>query len=421
MDKETGKQLLITGLIILFIATIVVFTVEFNKLLQYHVVILALSLASAMIVSQIPNVVFDIKLPVGVNATGSLGFATLIFWLLYSKTDIDTISKGQPLSNEVINSSTFNDDCKYPKVKISILCSANDDYNRTILIHLLNALEQTLPVNHKKCLSFVVRYWNGSPYDSTTKVNYFKLIESSYQDDTDYYVSIGTSASIAYKTFFKDNDLLNKKKLIFLGVTDPIGSGLVNSLTNRNEQYSIAGVSYCGNFEMLPILIQRIYPDDKLVYIYNKRNLQDKQIGDKIKNMPMVQDKILTIKELDREPIINDFEDNNVVYFSWLTVENMFRNQSYEEIYKIDKLVSTTATQVEQGLVPFAVTTSDSEIGRKGAQIISSNLEGVPLKKMDIFVPEWKIYVNCKKANVKNIPQSSINLASIKIDDENCN
>ena len=417
-DKKDGKQLLGIGLFLLVLTLTIVFTLDFNKLIQYHVVILILSLSSAMIISQIPDVVFDLKLPIGVNAAGSIGFSTLIFYLFYTKTD-EYFPPAQIPSNIPVELSSNSDNCTYPKVKISILCSDNDDYNRVILIHLLNALEAKLPAKHRKCLNFIVRYGSGVPFDSTSKQNYFSLIESAYHKDTDYHVAIGTGASIAYKTYLREKNLLRNSKFVFLGVTDPIGSGLVNSLTDRNEGTEIAGVAYCGNFERLPLKVQELYPDDKMIFIYNKAYLQDKQLADEIKNLPLVAEGKLKIKELDRQPLLSDFSEN-AVYFSWETVEHMFKNQSYEIIYKIDKLVSSTATQVEQGLVPFAVTTSDQTIGREGAKIISQNLDGKKLKSMDIFIPKWEVYANCKKALDRKIPKTLIRIANTKFDDEDC-
>jgi hypothetical protein len=308
-------------------------------------------------------------------------------------------------------------DCLYPKLKLVILCSGNTDYTRSITTSLINSLQPILPTKHKRCLYYDIHYGPRQPYDSV-KQEYLNEVANFIKRDVqyDYYISIGTAASLAIRDYFKLNNIVDKK-FIFLGVTDPVACGLVSRMKNRNETNNTGGVAYCGNFEELPARVHELYPKNKMEYIYWDAYPQDAQIADRISHTNFITDSLLILKKLDRLPTLEDLSDTSLVYFSWVTMENMFESQNIEMLLKVKNLVSTTQTHAVQGLVPFAISTSDNEIGKKGAALISENLSSKGnLGKTDVFIPDWKVYSNCRTARQKGIKSNIIQLADEKFD-----
>ena len=228
----------------------------------------------------------------------------------------------------------------------------------------------------------------------------------------DYYVSIGTPASLAMKAYLDSNKITNKK-FIFLGVTDPVACGLVTSLEFRSDNDNIGGVAYCGNFELLPARIHQIFPDRKLIYIYNSLYPQDEQLANQLQNRlskTFIRDGTLSILKLNRNPIVSDFTNKEAIYFSWGTLESLFDTNWGDVLSKIPYIVSTTKTHAERGLVPFAVSTSDEEIGNKGADLLIDNLtKKTNLGSSNIYVPIWRVYYNCKMAEKKGISLTVMN------------
>lgn len=387
------KFIFLLGIVLLLIATALVFSFPDITRSQFLTLVTLLSLSSAMIISQIPGAI-NIELPIGVKAAGAIAFGIFVFYLLYDK--YDTLATRHDPEDV---------DCIYPPVDVAILCSGNNDYNRTILVSFLNNLDQKLPIKHKRCLRYVVRYGPGLPIDGDgVEQQYddaiFRLTEIKHFD---YFVAIGTAAAISFNKFINKNQKYKDGNLIFLGVTDPIESELVVSLEQRNESSNVGGVAYCGNYEMLPAKIHQLFPDRKLIYIYSADYRQDEQIAKRIAESKLAKENILIIKKLNRPPKDGDFNDQSAVYFSWETIEEMFASERFEILEKITYLVSTTSIHAEQGIVPFAVSTSDIEIGRKGVEIISRSLDGESLGKIDVYIPKWITLANCEKAQSKGI------------------
>ena len=413
-NSKINRTLLGTGLGLLLLTLTLGFYYKAPTDIQRYLILICASLGAGLIVSQI-NGIFNIKLPLGITATGSIGVMVMVFYL---GKDLVKIQPG-PKDDESFKS--FDTDCVYPKAKFAIFCSANNDYNRNILISFINGLEERLPINNKKCVYYITKWGSGRPFDSASvRESYQSQIKELYfKEKFDYYVAIGTQAAIVLKDFLTNEKILTDKKFVFLGVTDPIASGIVEDVENRKENLNIGGVAYCGNYDEFPIKVSQLYPGKKLCFMYDKSYPQDEHLAKRLENSEINRSGRLQVISLDRFPNSNDFADTSRVYFSWMTFETMFGNEGIETLKGVKYLVSSTASQSEQGVVPFAVTTSDQEIGKKGAELIS-NVEknNIKLGQADIIFPKWRVYVNVREARDRHISNQVVSLADFKYSDQ---
>jgi len=224
----TPILLLIFGVLLLLTAVAIIFVFdgidsEVNDL-KYVSVKLVLAISAALIVSQLPGTL-KINLPVGITSSGAIGFAVLVFLVLPSES---------VNADEKVNSALG--ECSYPIVNIAILSSGNVDYTRNIKTSFLNSLHTLLPIKAKHCLNYSEYFGPRGPYDTITTRNAYQdeVYNIFKRDHYDYFVAIGTQAAIAFLDYFEENNI-ESKKLIFLGVTDPVETGLVNTIEGRNQ------------------------------------------------------------------------------------------------------------------------------------------------------------------------------------------
>lgn len=401
-DKKVNYILFFSGF------SILAFTALFSLILPHPeniskiIIQTFLATGTALLTSQVPGMM-RIKLANGISAAGGFAFGVMVFLI-----DPSSVAKDKTVAID----QSFLPDCNSTKLKLIVVVGGNTDYTRAIKTYFLNTLQPLLNYKLNKCLYYEDYYISSSVNDTATdaKSSITRVTNRLDTEPYDYYISIGTSASIFLKTYLKNKNF-TRKKMIFLGVTDPIGSNLVTTLTERDEITNISGVAYAGNFEKLPIMINKYFPKKKLVYIYNMHMTQDQQIGESLSHNPLtVDDKTLTVRALDRDPVLQDFQDTSKVYFSWITLENFFSTEQVKILKNIPYIVSTTKTHAELGLVPVAISTSDEEIGKAGAAMIIKSLgaSSVYLGKEDIVIPKWQAYVNCRLSVHKGIDADAI-------------
>lgn len=367
-----------------------------------------IAIGTLLTLSQVP-VIMNIKLPFGIAAGGSAAMAVMLY--------IFPSSTGQTLFTNRSDSTDAGrnlPDCNSEKISIAVFSGGNLDYTRAIKTYFLNSLQPRMNFSFKKCL-YYEDYYVTPALD--TPVLLKEIGQTNLESRTfDYYIAIGTSAAVGLKLYMEKHKIY-KKKFIFLGVTDPVKSGLVSTHSERNDDSNITGVAYCGSAENLPLKIREFYPNDTLVYIYNDINLQDEQIASHLRGIQLERDHKLIIKRLDHtDPTMADFADSTKVYFSWLTLENYFSTEKVEVIRNIKKVVSTTQAHAELGLLPLAVSTSDEEIGKSGADLIMRSLKDPDknLGKFDVVIPKWRSYVNKTLARINNLDRDAIEHADRK-------
>jgi hypothetical protein len=213
--------------------------------------------------------------------------------------------------------------------------------------------------------------------------------------DANYIIAIGTQACQGTKRTL--GIMLSEYRLICIGVTAPIASGVISKATNRNgEDQNIGVVAYLQSPESFVQEIERILPGFTIHYVYQDGIPQNKAIADSLKkNMPDV-----VITALDHEPSVDDFPDNpGVVYFSWFPFERMKITRVYRE--RIFIITSSNQDDVkEEGLAAIALGPDLNELGEKAATMLKDDFKGKqPLGKADMGVPAHLYYsINCKSA-----------------------
>jgi hypothetical protein len=409
---ENDRNTFYIGVVLLaLLGTFVLITDVFlNKKfspISYEIIKVILAVSCTLVLSQLPNVL-NIDLPLGIKAAGGIAFGILIYF--YSPNFLQNKPEEQSVSVPKV---------KNRKIKIVILQSGSYEYANTISYSFYNKLRDSLGITDFDLeIPSVLTGVNDSYDEPNVQVDYSNKVKEIFsRAPYNYYITIGSAASIALSHYIKAHNLKEVKQ-IFLGVTDPVLLGLCNSLSeNRNDEQhrNIAGVAYCGNYEDLPNKIFNLFPSKKLCYIYNTSIIEDGHLAQRFLQTDLARSNTLIIKPINRKLVKGDFLDTNFVYFSWSTFDDAFAND-FSLINDNSYVVSTTSTHSKYGLVPIAVTTNDELIGQKGAEILLANLLGrKPLEEIDIFIPPWKSYINTRLAIRKyNLAEDLIEKCDIK-------
>ena len=226
----------------------------------------------------------------------------------------------------------------------------------------------------------------------------------------DYYVGVGTQAAMAFAGY--PGLSLDQHPLIFLGVTDPVGAGLVNTLEERDEDRNIAGVAYMSGLETILAEIHRIFPTRKLEYVYNSGYPQDEAMAERIRKTELFHVNTVGLTRTTRTPTLADLPDPRKVYFSWYTFEDMIERNVGGDIFDQRDVVATTEANVRDRQAPIGVSAEDKEIGKQGAQIIvRAFLDGADLHKMDVVGPRIYYWINCNKSKQRGLSFSQQVLA----------
>lgn len=351
-----------------------------------------------------------------ITGQGTFGFLNIksatggfLVWLIALSTFLYFFPKTSDASARPVST-----DKKTQKLRICVLKSGNYEYSNTILLSFLDVLRDSLKQTKYDLETPTILTGLGDTYNDPQIMADFKdkVQNMLSRGKFDYYLTIGSAASKAFADYKRDNGV--NVNFIFMGVTDPVSLDLCNSISSGRldpEHEKIGGVAYCGNYEELPNRVHRLFPNDKICYLYNANIIEDEHLAKRFQNevaASLIEKGILSIKRLDRSPVLGDFSDSNTVYFSWSTFDDSFIN-NFKLVSHVKRIISTTSSHAEYGLVPIAVTTSDEFIGQSGANIVLENLmKNMPLEKIDIVIPPWKSFVNVRLASKRNIPDSVI-------------
>jgi hypothetical protein len=275
------------------------------------------------------------------------------------------------------------------EVGIAILRSGDLEYTRGITYGFKTRLQQEQEKLDTKFEYYELTGPEEPPTRAVIKKKWKHLVElllkRGEQSPYDYYVAIGTQASLALEQGLADN--FEKTPFVFLGVTDPIRCELVTSLQDRRDERNIAGVTYGGDADRKASLLSYLFPGRKLIYIYQRGIPQDETIAWALKRNKLFREGVLSIKATRGKPTLADMPDMKAVYFSWYTFETMFEDNSGLDLLR-ERLMVTTADRanvVPRGLAIADVSAEDEEIGRLGAEIIIEHQsKGIDLGHRDI-------------------------------------
>ena len=182
-----------------------------------------------------------------------LGF---YFYEYYFEKNESVITEEIPTQNKV-------------KVEIGIVLNGYVHYTNAIRVGFRNEIEKIL---QKTTYKPHIEYTEGSPTpNDTLNENVFKELFSRFSDcEPDYLITIGTNVSE-----YANENYLNDIPIIFIGVTDPIKSGLSSSYGAELDRGNICGVKYGLFADEYVNFFEKICPNKRIGIIYSPQYQQD--------------------------------------------------------------------------------------------------------------------------------------------------
>lgn len=214
---------------------------------------------------------------------------------------------------------------------------------------------------------------------------------------------------MALVDYYKENVGVSGRcpPIIFMGVTYPVGMGLVDCLRSRCEPREICGVAYGadGLRAIVSMIYHKILPERKIRFIYFNDYPQDVEAAQQLERTRLYKEgqvEVVLAKWDSIEPLI---EDKDLVYVSWFTFESIFEETS-ERADKIrtklkDKIVvATTRLNCMNRNAVAACCADDVEVGEEAAALLISHLNGKVkhLGERDVVLPPIKYWLNMDKA-----------------------
>jgi len=162
-------------------------------------------------------------------------------------------------------------------VQVGLVLTGEIYFTREIMASFTQKLDQLLgPTAYAANYEFVI----GEPDASMESKNQqiFETLLNKFPDKkVDYLVTIGTQASeYAKKHYF------GTFPLVFIGVTDPIRSGLIERYEADRNRGNIAGIVYGVPLEAYLGFFQRAFPGKKFGFVYNANFHQDIYLRDRV-------------------------------------------------------------------------------------------------------------------------------------------
>jgi hypothetical protein len=220
----------------------------------------------------------------------------------------------------------------------------------------------------------------------------------------DYLVGVGSFASIALKNSGLA-DALHADGMIFVGITDPVGAGLVSSLSNRRDKEPVAVVRYGRGGQKYGEYLASMFPKgQKLVFVYQQGGPpQDEYMAGELNRVPGIS-AYPYVGELNPD----DLSDPDAIYFAWYGFDNLLSDagQGGAALLKRKKVVPSTCTKENVDLAGIVVSVNDVAVGSAGAEtmwqaIKAKHIDNTPIKlgERDVTEVDYQAWVN--RATVK--------------------
>ncbi len=212
----------------------------------------------------------------------------------------------------------------------------------------------------------------------------------------DVLVGVGTQgAQYLFERFPLEGD--DRQQLLFLGVSDPVRSGLVGTLKAPRTR-RIAGVGYGRGANELVEHIREVFPQQTLAFLYAPSVEQDRLMAEQLRGAPGVR-----LVVLDGPLRQHHFERPADVYFGWYALDRALERPDHSCVGILDSrvIVSTTLHNTwATGICAVSVGADDREIGRRGALLLArASNAGTHLGTMDVERPELRREVDHRRLN----------------------
>jgi hypothetical protein len=235
------------------------------------------------------------------------------------------------------------------------------------------------------------------------------------RQNIDYLVTAGTYATKA----IRDAGLVDKlgaKGQIFIGVTDPVRSGIVESLEDRKENSNIAGVRYgTGGIDFGKEIASLFPPNQSLVFVYDMGTPQDSYVAKDIDQLQQRGDRRFRIKPLPHSVWPSDLgtpsspNDKKEVYFAWYGLDNILNRTGGAALLRDKWVIPSTYAPENVDYAGIVVSVYDEKVGELAADILLKNFFH-PEKKLGnepVGRPPFHTWLNCDTIKRKGIVLSS--------------
>jgi serine/threonine protein kinase len=269
-----------------------------------------------------------------------------------------------------------------PLLRVGVLKSGNATYVNEIENAFLFHLKSELDIN-----KYVLAPSDGNVEWAPNEIPNWssevdRLMSRGGREGFHYLVAVGTQAAVALREALGPS--FGATPTLFLGVTYPRLSGIVDSELHRVEDRQVAGVRYgCGLDAVASLLHHRIFPGRRLCFVFQKGIPQDETSFRELQTTRLAAEGSLGFIKLQRRLRSSDLSDDDTVYFSWYTFTRLFKDKEFD-ILKNKLVVSIMQDNVRDGVAVAGVGTDHDWIGRRGAQIVLQHLNSPPDRK-----PAW--------------------------------
>ena len=162
--------------------------------------------------------------------------------------------------------------------KVAAVLNGDMHYAHEVLYGFRSTLDEMIPATGYRAY-FEIAIGSSSRKEDVKNQETFKRLLAKFQGEPDLLVTIGTRVSEFAKERYGD-----KQSIVFIGVTDPIKSGLVKHLEKDPNRGKIAGVLYGLPAEDTLQFYFDALGNQSLGYVYNSDYPQDVYYKEKIES-----------------------------------------------------------------------------------------------------------------------------------------
>lgn len=297
-------------------------------------------------------------------------------------------------------------------VHVAILLNGSVHYTTEILSGFQVALDSDLlKTRYSAHYETAIGYAEVSSREKNGDV--LKELFGRFSKPPDYLITIGTGVT----EYARTNVTV---PLVFIGVTDPIKSGIVASLSASKDRGNIAGTTYGVNATEYWRILTNAFPGKTFGFVLNDDYNQDSILLDEFKQLAQVtktKNQLIEIRKR-KPPLSKEDEDMADVFFGRYFVSTQIEKFTTESR---KPFVGASVVNVYKGAV-MAIGSNDQKLGKTAADeiVLPSLVHGVALHDIPILtVSDPVIAVNLKAARDCGIslPKSIVDSATIRAEE----
>ena len=267
-------------------------------------------------------------------------------------------------------------------VQFGIVLTGQIYFTREIMSSFTTELDKLLaPTAYAANYEFVVANPDASK-EAECKASFEELLAKFPSNKVDYLVTIGTQASEFAKRNYAD-----RFPIVFIGVTDPLRSGLVKHFEADESRGNIAGVIYGLPTTLYLQFYQKAFPGLRFGFVFNKNFAQDVYLRDDVLRVASKLVPPLSVTAIEvTEPLLTPQQQDlaDIFFGRYFVAANL------DAFVKNSKkpFVAGDISNITKGAIA-CIAPSSNELGVRAARdVVAPNLlQGVPLWQVKISGP----------------------------------